>query len=149
MSLANLMSIENIILDADCENKTQLFDFIENLVKNQFKYDNGIIAKNLMNREKLGSTGLGYGIAMPHARIKNLKTELPIFIRLKNPIEYESFDNTLVKLVFALLVPENSPEMHLETLSEIAQLVSNKTHRTELSELNDINQILDIIKSNN
>jgi PTS system nitrogen regulatory IIA component len=87
----------------------------------------------LFAREKLGSTGLGQGIAIPHGRIKGLKTPIGAFVRLAAPVQFDAPDGKPVDLVFVLLVPEAANEHHLQLLSELAQMFSDKSFREQLA----------------
>ncbi|MDQ6618113.1 MAG: PTS sugar transporter subunit IIA, partial [Pseudomonadota bacterium] len=86
----------------------------------------------LSAREKLGSTGLGQGIAIPHGRIKGLAEAQGAFARLAAPIEFEAPDGKPVHQVFVLLVPEHATEQHLQLLSELAQMFSDRDFRDQL-----------------
>lgn len=79
----------------------------------------------LVNREKLGSTGLGKGVAIPHGRIAGIEHPVCAFVGLKEPVDFDAADGRPVDLVFALLVPEDSTEEHLQVLSTIAEIFSN------------------------
>jgi PTS system nitrogen regulatory IIA component len=79
----------------------------------------------LVAREKLGSTGLGNGIAIPHGRLKGGKKTIAAFMQLQHGIEYDAVDQAPVDLLFALLVPEDSTDEHLQTLSHLAEMFSN------------------------
>ena len=92
----------------------------------------------LFDREKLGSTGLGYGVAIPHGRIRNIKEPICAFARTAAPVPFESPDGQPVSLVFAMLVPEHATEAHLELLSELAQMFSDATLRDALASTQDI-----------
>ena len=92
---------------------------------------------SLFDREKLGSTGLGYGVAIPHGRIKLLKEPVCAFVRTASPIAFESPDAQPVNLVFAMLVPEHATEAHLELLSELAQMFSDASLREALARAAD------------
>jgi PTS system nitrogen regulatory IIA component len=87
----------------------------------------------LFAREKLGSTGLGQGIAIPHGRIKGLKTPVGSFVRLETPVQFDAPDGKPVGLIFVLLVPEAANEHHLQLLSELAQMFSDKAFREQLA----------------
>jgi PTS system nitrogen regulatory IIA component len=82
------------------------------------------IFNSLINREKLGSTGLGKGVAIPHGRIAALDKPVCAFVRLGEAVEFDAADGEPVDLVFALLVPEDSTEEHLQVLSSVAELFS-------------------------
>jgi PTS system nitrogen regulatory IIA component len=79
----------------------------------------------LINREKLGSTGLGKGVAIPHGRIASLERPVCAFVKLASPVDFDATDGQPVDLIFTLLVPENSTEEHLQVLSTIAEIFSN------------------------
>ena len=79
----------------------------------------------LINREKLGSTGLGKGVAIPHGRIASLERPVCAFIKLASPVDFDATDGQPVDLIFTLLVPEDSTEEHLQVLSTIAEIFSN------------------------
>ena len=84
---------------------------------------------SLFARERLGSTGLGQGVAIPHGRIKGLKDALGAFLRLAQPVPFDAPDGKPVSLVFVLLVPEKATEKHLQILSELAQMFSDRALR--------------------
>ncbi len=81
---------------------------------------------SLLQRERLGSTGIGLGIAIPHGRLSHANHPVAVLLTLDKPIDFDAIDNQPVDIVFALLVPENEPETHLKTLSEVAQRLDNR-----------------------
>ncbi|CDN61383.1 PTS system nitrogen-specific IIA component, PtsN [Burkholderia cenocepacia H111] len=110
-----------------------------------FENQNGIarstVTDNLFARERLGSTGLGEGVAIPHGRIKGLKHPLAAFVRLADAIPFEAPDGQPVGLLIFLLVPEQATQQHLEILSEIAQLLSDRDARERLHNETDIAEL--------
>lgn len=86
----------------------------------------------LIGRERLGSTGIGEGIAIPHCRLPGCQQPIGLLITLEQAIDFDSVDNKPVDLVFVLLVPENNPEQHLKTLSHLAALFNEPDFRTQL-----------------
>ena len=90
------------------------------------------IFESLIAREKLGSTGLGQGIAIPHGRIKGLKQAAGAFMRLATPVPFDSPDGRPVNLLFVLLVPEQATDQHLQILSELAQRFADRSFREAL-----------------
>jgi PTS system nitrogen regulatory IIA component len=94
--------------------------------------DAAAIAQSLTAREKLGSTGLGQGIAIPHGRIKGLKEARGAFVRLREPVPFDAPDGKPVSQVFVLLVPEQATDLHLQLLSELAQMFSERAFRDKL-----------------
>jgi PTS system nitrogen regulatory IIA component len=99
---------------------------------------------SLFAREKLGSTGLGQGVAIPHGRIKGLKDATGAFLRLAAPVPFDSPDGKPVSLLFVLLVPEVATEQHLQILSELAQHFSDRTCREALASAIDANCVRQI-----
>jgi PTS system nitrogen regulatory IIA component len=126
MNITDLLTRERILCCADIGSKKRLFERLGELLAG----DSGILSQNdifdaLINREKLGSTGLGKGVAIPHGRIASLEKPLCAIIKLAEPVDFDATDNLPVDLVFALLVPEESTEEHLQVLSTIAEIFSN------------------------
>jgi PTS system nitrogen regulatory IIA component len=87
---------------------------------------------SLFAREKLGSTGLGRGVAIPHGRIKGLKEAVGALVRTRQPIPFDAPDAQPVNLIFVLLVPDRATDAHLQILSELAQMFSDKVFRDKL-----------------
>jgi PTS system nitrogen regulatory IIA component len=102
------------------------------LFENQHAIARGTVTDNLFARERLGSTGLGHGVAIPHGRIKGLKAPMAAVFQLVNPIGFAAPDELPVGLLIFLLVPEAATQKHLEILSEIAELLSDATLREKL-----------------
>jgi nitrogen PTS system EIIA component len=132
--ISPLLSPERIRLGLHAENKAALLTAISESFPGT-----GIAPKDVLEslhkREKLGSTALGHGIAIPHGRIKRLKEACGCLVRLAEPIAFDSPDGQPVRLVFALLVPASASDLHLQILSELAQLFSDPGVREVL--LND------------
>lgn len=93
----------------------------------------GQVMGSLLARERLGSTALGQGIAIPHGRVKGLHNAVGAFLRLREPIPFDAPDNQPVSLVFVLLVPERASDVHLQILSELAQMFSDRELRRQLA----------------
>ena len=91
-----------------------------------------LVADNLFARERLGSTGLGHAVAIPHGRIKGLKNPLAAVVRVQQPIPFDAPDDEPVSLLIFLLVPEAATQRHLEILSEIAEMLSDRDLRERL-----------------
>jgi len=93
----------------------------------------GQVMGSLLARERLGSTALGQGIAIPHGRVKGLRDAVGAFLRVREPIPFDAPDNQPVSLVFVLLVPERASDVHLQILSELAQMFSDRELRRQLA----------------
>lgn len=131
--LAKLLRPENVLIGLSVTSKKRVFEQAGLIFENQNGIARSVVTDNLFARERLGSTGLGEGVAIPHGRIKGLKQPLAAFVRLVEPIPFESPDGQPVGLLIFLLVPEQATQQHLDILSEIAQLLSDRDARMRLS----------------
>jgi PTS system nitrogen regulatory IIA component len=131
--IAELLPATNILVDLDAGSKTRLFDAVGGLFETHCGLLRNNVVDSLLAREKLGSTGLGQGIAIPHGRIKGLSDARGAFVRLKTPIPFDAPDGKPVGQVFVLLVPEHATERHLQLLSELAQMFSERGFREQLT----------------
>lgn len=130
--LAKFLPLENVVVGLSVTSKKRVFEQAGLIFENQNGIARSTVTDNLFARERLGSTGLGEGVAIPHGRIKGLKQPLAAFVRLADPIPFESPDGQPVSLLIFLLVPEQATQQHLEILSEIAQLLSDREARERL-----------------
>src|SRR5438093_13425469 len=134
MSLvAKLLAPANVVTDLQVSSKKRLFEQVGLMFEIQHGLARSLVFDSLLARERLGSTGLGQGVAIPHGRIKGLKEALGAFIRLAQPVPFDAPDANPVTLVFVLLVPEKATEKHLQILSELAQMFSDKALREAMS----------------
>jgi PTS system nitrogen regulatory IIA component len=131
--LAKLLPPENILLDLDAGSKKRVFEQAGLLFENNHGIARATVFDSLFAREKLGSTGLGQGVAIPHGRIKGLKDARGAFLRLAAAVPFDAPDGKPVSLLFVLLVPEQANELHLQILSELAQRFSERGFRDALS----------------
>ena len=131
--VSRLLPLNHVLLGLDVSSKKRLFEQIGLLFENSRQIPRARVFDSLFDREKLGSTGLGYGVAIPHGRIKVLKEPVCAFVRTSAPIPFEAPDGAPVNLVFAMLVPEHATEAHLEILSELAQMFSEPAMRDSLT----------------
>ncbi len=145
--VAKLLPPGNVVLDLSISSKKRLFEQIGLLFENNQGIARNIVFDSLFDRERLGSTGLGQGIAIPHGRIKGLKEALGAFARLAQPVPFDAPDGKPVTLVFTLLVPEQATEKHLQILSELAQMFSDRELREQLSSAPDAGTLHRIISA--
>ena len=130
---SKILPFENVVLDLDVSSKKRAFEQAGLIFENNCSIARSLVSDNLFARERLGSTGLGHGVAVPHGRIKGLKAPIAAFLRLAEPIPFESPDGQPVKLLVFLLIPDHVTQQHLEILSEIAELFSDDAFRAELT----------------
>ncbi|HEU0290339.1 MAG TPA: PTS sugar transporter subunit IIA [Burkholderiales bacterium] len=129
---SKLLPPPNVIVDLDVSSKKRVFEKVGLLFENNHQIARSKVFDSLFAREKLGSTGLGQGVAIPHGRIKGLKEALGVLVRMKQAIPFDAPDSQPVGLIFVLLVPDRATDVHLQILSELAQMFSDKPFRERL-----------------
>lgn len=132
-NLAKILLPDNVVLGLEVSSKKRAFEQAGLIFENNCGIARSVVSENLFARERLGSTGLGHGVAVPHGRIKELKAPLAAFVRLAEPIPFESPDGQPVNLLMFLLMPANVTQQHLEILSEIAEMFSDDAFRAALA----------------
>jgi PTS system nitrogen regulatory IIA component len=130
--IAPLLSLDTTLLDLSFSSKKKLFEHAADLFAQTHGLKSTDIFTSLFERERLGSTALGYGIAIPHGRIKGLKDACGALYRLSTPLDFDAPDNQPVSLCFILLVPKDANERHLQILGELAQLFGDEVMRTNM-----------------
>ena len=143
--IARLLPLSNVVIDLSITSKKRLFEQAGILFENNHGIERGKVFDSLFARERLGSTGLGEGVAIPHGRIKGLKETHAALIKLQTPIPFDAPDGEPVRLLVFLLVPEHATEQHLELLSELAELLSDSSIRDSLFSCDDAAQLLKIL----
>ena len=126
---ANLLPVEQVLVGVDATSKKRAFEEAGLLFENLHGLSRALVTDSLFARERLGSTGLGHGVAIPHGRIKGLKSPMAAVFQLAQSIGFDAPDEQPVKILIFLLVPEAATQKHLEILSEIAELLSNASVR--------------------
>ncbi|MEC4719119.1 PTS sugar transporter subunit IIA [Noviherbaspirillum sp. CPCC 100848] len=132
-NLAKILTLDNVVLDLEVSSKKRAFEQAGLIFENNCGIARSMVSDNLFARERLGSTGLGHSVAVPHGRIKGLKAPLAAFVRLKEAIPFESPDGQPVKLLIFLLIPDHVTQQHLEILSEVAEMFSDENFRNQLA----------------
>lgn len=130
--IAPLLRRECTLLDQTFSSKKKLFEHAAELFERMQGLKRQEVFDNLFERERLGSTALGFGVAIPHGRIKSLKEAAGAFYRLRPGLEFDAPDNLPVTLCFILLVPQNANERHLQILGELAQLFGDPATRERM-----------------
>ena len=135
--ISAILPLENVLLDADSTSKKRVFERVGILFENTRHIGSSQVFDSLFAREKLGSTGLGQGVAIPHGRIKSLRDAVAAFVKTEAAIPFDAPDGQPVNLIFVLLVPERATDLHLQLLGELAQMFSDKNFREQLQASND------------
>ena len=130
--VSKLLPEANVLIDLDVSSKKRVFEQVGQLFENNQSIGRREVFDSLFAREKLGSTGLGQGVAIPHGRIKPLKDAVGAVVRMRQPIPFDAPDQQNVSIIFVLLVPDRATDLHLQILSELAQMFSDKAFRERL-----------------
>jgi PTS system nitrogen regulatory IIA component len=130
--LAAILPVEQVLVGVDATSKKRAFEEAGLLFESLHGLSRALVTDSLFARERLGSTGLGHGVAIPHGRIKGLKSPMAAVFQLTQAIGFDAPDEQAVKLLIFLLVPEAATQKHLEILSEIAEILSNASTRDNM-----------------
>jgi len=135
--ISKILTSECVLLDAESTSKKRVFERVGILFENTQNIARSQVFDSLFAREKLGSTGLGQGVAIPHGRVKGLRDAVAAFVKMETPIPFDAPDGLPVNFIFVLLVPERATDLHLQMLGELAQMFSDQKFRDELTNAND------------
>ena len=146
MVVTDLITPDRVMCGKGFTSKKRLLEQLSILLAESAQaVSQGEIFESLFNRERLGSTGLGKGVAIPHGRISGLTQPVCAFVKLDDPVAFDSPANQPVDLLFALLVPEDSTEEHLHLLANIAEMFSNPEICDGLRNCTDVNSIINLL----
>ena len=145
MTISALLSPQCIFLDTEISSKKKLLELIANVAADRSRLSESLIYANLLNRERLGSTALGQGFAVPHARLADLDQTLACFFRLKEAVNFEAPDDRPVDLVFTVIIPEEATDEHLVILSSLAKIFSKEEVCDAIRKATDKEEIAKII----
>ncbi len=139
--ISKILTSECVLLDSESTSKKRVFERVGILFENTQNIARSQVFDSLFAREKLGSTGLGQGVAIPHGRVKGLRDAVAAFVKMETPIPFDAPDGLPVNFIFVLLVPERATDLHLQILGELAQMFSDQKFRDELTNTNDASAI--------
>ena len=143
--LASILPASQVLVGVEATSKKRAFEEAGLLFENLHGLSRALITDSLFARERLGSTGLGHGVAIPHGRIKGLKAPMAAVLRLAQPIGFDAPDEQPVGLLIFLLVPEAATQKHLEILSEIAELLSDSGLRERIKAAGSVPELHGLI----
>lgn len=133
MQLSDLISPDRIRCNLEAQSKKRALEQLSELIsRDQDTITSGQVFDSLLARERLGVTGVGHGVAIPHGRLRNSHQTLGAFIKLAHGVDYDAADKEPVDLLFALLVPEESTEEHLQILAQLAAMFGDTDMREKL-----------------
>jgi len=135
MDITELITQERIVCDGEVASKKRVMEALSELLA---KGEAGLTARpifdSLIGRERLGSTGLGHGVALPHGRFSQSQRAVGAFLKLKKGVDFDAIDRQPVDLIFGLLVPDHYTDEHLKILAHLAEMFSNKAFCQHLRE---------------
>jgi PTS system nitrogen regulatory IIA component len=146
MKITDILDEASVVQDLRSANKKGVLEELSNVLVQEGKLpDQDRVVEVLLEREKLGSTGIGDGIAIPHGKMKEIKELVASFGRSINGVNFESIDNKPTHLFFLLVAPENSAGVHLKALARISRLLKDPSFRNRLMEARDRQDLFRII----
>ena len=145
MSISSVLTSDSIFTQAEITSKKRLLEYIAEKAAEELEIAQAVIFNQLLERERLGSTGLGKGFAVPHARLENLTQTHFCFFKLETPINYDAIDREPVDLIFVVLIPEAATEEHLKILASLARIFSQQDICEKIRQTDNPDTIMDII----
>jgi PTS system nitrogen regulatory IIA component len=146
MRVPDLITVDRIACDSEATSKKRALELVSALIaRGETGLGEAEVFDSLLARERLGSTGLGHGVALPHGRVKTSDRTVGAFVRLKSGVDFDAVDREPVDLLFAMLVPEHSTDEHLELLAHLAEMFSDADMRRKLREAADAEAVKSLI----
>ncbi|MCV6638832.1 PTS IIA-like nitrogen regulatory protein PtsN [Candidatus Albibeggiatoa sp. nov. NOAA] len=146
MQIVDILSPERILCHVQATSKKRVLEYFSKLLATEMHdIGNREIYDSLLTRERLGSTSIGHGVAIPHARVSECNVTLGAFLQLETGVDYEAIDRQPVDLLFALLVPEECTQEHLDLLATLAEMFGDPEFRKQLRETEDCDEKFHIL----
>jgi PTS system nitrogen regulatory IIA component len=130
--IRQFLSSDDVVVGLDVPNKLRALEEAAVILERHHNLNHATVCRALWRREQVGSTGLGHGIAVPHARITGISEPIVLFVRTKRAIEFHAPDRKPVSVLFVILVPEHANDEHLKILATVSEMFSDKTFRDRL-----------------
>lgn len=146
MKFSNLIKIDQIQLNNPASSRKKALEAISQIMTDNYpEYNTNKVFETLVERERLGSTGIGHGVALPHGRLTECTDTVGVFISLSEGVDYDSIDKEPVKLLFALLIPDHSTEEHLQILAKLAKFFRDPVNRQKLENATSSETVYNLI----
>ena len=147
MKISTLLTEDSVFSKASCTSKKGALEKISHIAGEKLNIDSQILFNNLIAREKIGSTGVGCGIAIPHVRIDSHLPATAVFIQCETAIDYDAYDGNKVDLLCAIFVPEDRCKEYLVTLSDISKKLLNKPFLRQLRNADNDQALFQLLQS--
>jgi PTS system nitrogen regulatory IIA component len=145
MQLSEILSLDCTKSAVQCTSKKRALEMISEIVAERTGQSSTELFECMLSREKMGSTGIGNGIAIPHARMQSSDKAVAVLLQCESPVEFDSIDNRPVDVMFALLVPDQQCKEHLKTLSSMAARLNDKQILKQLRKAQSDQELYDIM----
>lgn len=145
MQLNDILAPQRVLAGAQASSKKRALELLSRLLADPSDTTPQEIFESLTARERLGSTALGYGVALPHGRMKKISATRGAFVQLVQGVDFDAADRGPVDLLFAIVVPEHCTEEHLQLVAQIAELFSNDTMRNQLRQAKEAGELFDAL----
>lgn len=145
MQLQEILSPDRVVSHAQATSKKRALELMSQLLSGGQTAVELEMFEGLCNRERLGTTALGHGVALPHGRMKKLQHAVGAFAQLSSGVDFDAADRERVDLLFAIAVPEKSTEEHLQLVAQIAELFSDETMRQRLRQANNADEVFQVL----
>jgi PTS system nitrogen regulatory IIA component len=147
MTVGDVLSADDILLDVDATSRRGVFEAVGELFASRYGLNRPQVSNALYAREQLGSTGLGHGVALPHARLSGVEGAVAAYVRTRMPIPFDAPDGKPVSDMIVLIAPRHANEMHLQLLAYVANLFASKEFREQLRACDDAAQVMQLIQA--
>ena len=145
MKITDLIQIDSIFLDSNASSQSSMFKQISDKVSEKVKVSSNLILRKINEREKLGSTAIGEGIAIPHAKIKGIKKTFCFLFKLHKPIPYDDISSESVDLIFVIVAPLEFQSEHLLALSTISSFLKKGKNKSKLRKSRSVEDVYDLM----
>jgi PTS system nitrogen regulatory IIA component len=147
MDVKDIIVPERVTCRANVSSKKRALELLSELLAHDSALNSQQIFESLLTREKLGTTSLGHGVALPHGRQQASEQTVGAFVMLEQGIDYDAVDGVPVDLLFALLVPKDSTDQHLQLLAQLAEMFNNEVFRQQLRDASNNHQAYKLLTS--
>lgn len=146
MTLKTILPPERVLFDVPGGSKKRVLEFFSTFIaQNTPSLDSQEVFSRLIGRERLGSTGIGNGVAIPHARSPHCSAPIAGFLKLAEPVDFDAIDGDPVDLVFVLLVPEEADDTHLALLGQVATIMNDARTRAQFRKCESQRELLELV----
>lgn len=145
MELSDIIGVDAVRAPVKATSKKRLLQDLADMAEQVYKLPSALVYKSLLDREALGPTGVGRGVAIPHARFAGVTQVIGLFVRLEKPVDFDSIDRQPVDLVFALFAPEAAGAEHLKALARVSRTLRSESVCAKLRSTFDTSAIYAIL----